>query len=206
MALSRAQRRNAVQVITGACLHGHRHGWDSSRTRQCARMALMTAKTEAGLRNIASANVPESQKHPHDLLDWTSDGLGHDHASMGMFQQQTGYKWTPANKGRAISSDEATMEQSTMDSEDGWGTPEELMDIPTQTRKFLHALGKRTWNGIPADQRIEVARSLGERCQLVQGSGFPDRYQHQYRWSGRFLTTNLRFRRIWRATQQAAPQ
>lgn len=201
--LSRTQRSNARQVIIAACEYGHRHGWGRKRTRQNCRMALMTPRPESGMLNIASANVPESQRYPHDLLSWSSDGLGHDHASMGMYQQQTGYAHTPANGGSPRNP--ATMEQSTMSSPDGWGTPEQLMHIPYQVRAFLNQMGREWYHGHPATVFIpDRPWSLGERCQLVQGSAFPSRYQPFYKWAGNFMRYNLRFRRAWRSTQKKA--
>ena len=47
-------------------------------------IALAVAMQESGLRNLANANVPESLKLPHD-------GVGHDHDSVGLFQQRSGW-------------------------------------------------------------------------------------------------------------------
>lgn len=47
-----------------------------------AQIAIMTALTESGLRELANTNVPASLQYPHD-------GTGSDHASLGDFQQQT---------------------------------------------------------------------------------------------------------------------
>lgn len=44
-------------------------------------VALATALQESGMRNLANPNVPESLRIPNE-------GLGHDHASVGIFQQQ----------------------------------------------------------------------------------------------------------------------
>lgn len=128
-------------------------GWP----KKPAIVAIAAAKTEAGLRVLASANVPESQKYPHDLLNWTDDGLGHDHASCGMYQQQTGWKWTPAGYGRA-------MNQTTMNSPDGWGEPRVLMDPEKSTALFFNSLAKVSWLTLP---RWEAA-------QAVQHSAFAD--------------------------------
>jgi hypothetical protein len=200
--LNRAQRANGRAVIRAVCERGHHKGWGRKRTHQIARMAIMTTKAEAGMKNPACANVPESKKYhiaPGNNISWTWDGFGHDHASMGMYQQQTGYAWTPANGGRAVYP--ATMEQSTMSTPDGWGKPAELMDVPTETRLWARALASEWWGGHPGDTYIPVIHSLGERCQMVQGSAYPSRYQDQYRSAGRFLSYNLRFRRIWLATR-----
>lgn len=200
--LTRTQRRNGLAIIDAAARYGHHHGWDYKRTFQNCRMALMTPRPESGLLNIASANVPESQKYPHDRLGWTSDGLGHDHASMGMYQQQTGYAWTPANGGAPRNP--ATMQQSTMSTPNGWGTPEQLMRIRFQVHAFLDQMGREWWGGHVATTFIPITHSLGERCQLVQGSAFPGRYQTFAPWALRFMRYNLRFRRAWRRTRPKA--
>lgn len=44
-------------------------------------VALATALQESGLRNLANPNVPESLRIPNE-------GTGHDHLSVGIFQQQ----------------------------------------------------------------------------------------------------------------------
>ena len=44
-------------------------------------LALATAMQESGMRNLANPNVPESLRIPNE-------GLGHDHQSVGIFQQQ----------------------------------------------------------------------------------------------------------------------
>lgn len=44
-------------------------------------VALATALQESGLRNLANPNVPESLRIPNE-------GTGHDHQSVGIFQQQ----------------------------------------------------------------------------------------------------------------------
>lgn len=44
-------------------------------------VALATAMQESGMRNLANPNVPESLRIPNE-------GLGHDHQSVGIFQQQ----------------------------------------------------------------------------------------------------------------------
>ena len=44
-------------------------------------VALATAMQDSGMRNLANPNVPESLRIPNE-------GLGHDHQSVGIFQQQ----------------------------------------------------------------------------------------------------------------------
>lgn len=112
---------------------------------------------ESGARILASANVPKSQQYPHDLISWEPDGLGHDHASCGPLQQQTGYAYTPAGYGSA-------MNQTTMDSPNGWGTPAELMNATTAAAKFLDALARVPWQSM----------TNWAAAQAVQGSAFAD--------------------------------
>lgn len=47
-------------------------------------IALATAMQESGLRNLANSTVPESLTLPHA-------GVGHDHDSVGLFQQRPGW-------------------------------------------------------------------------------------------------------------------
>ena len=161
MALTDAQLRNARAIVAGVKAH--------DMPKRCAVIAIETALTEANLLMIASANVPESMKFDHDFWGGSSDGLGHDHASMNFFQQQTGWAWTPANNGKAVSPDVATLEQSTMPSRNGWGTPKQLMNPTIATSNFLRDLAKIDW---PNMENWEAAQS-------VQGSAFPDRYRDQ---------------------------
>lgn len=147
--LTRHQRAN----VEGAIRAVQSRGWGI----KAAYIVTEAAACESGMRVLASANVPESQKYPHDLLSWTSDGLGHDHASCGWLQQQTGTRWTPAGFGRA-------MNQTTMNSPDGWGTPAELMNPEKSTALFLNRLATHDWQHM----------TNWEAAQAVQGSAFPD--------------------------------
>lgn len=69
-------------------------------------VALATALQESGLKNYANPNVPESMQIPHEAV-------GHDHASVGIFQQQP---W--------------------------WGSIKDLMTPGVAARKFYDALLK----------------------------------------------------------------
>jgi murein L,D-transpeptidase YcbB/YkuD len=75
-----------------------------------AQIAIAVALTESGLRVYANRNVPESLKLPHEAV-------GHDHLSVGIFQQQTPM----------------------------WGTCADCMGVATSTAKFLNALGRVNW-------------------------------------------------------------
>lgn len=146
--LSSSQRAHAVGIITAVRLRG----WPA----KAAVIAVETALVESGLRILASGNVPESLNYPHDLLDWSPDGLGHDHASIGMFQQQTGLAW--ANPGT-----------TTMTSADGWGPPSALMDAEKSTALFLDALARVDWRTMPN----------WRAAQAVQHSIFSDGANYQ---------------------------
>jgi hypothetical protein len=149
LGLTQNQYNNALGIIAAV----HARGWPI----KAAVIAVEAAIDESVMRILASANVPESQRYPHDLISWEPDGLGHDHASCGMFQQQTGTAWTPAGYGQA-------MNQTTMDSPNGWGTPAELMNAETSTTKFLNALARQPWQGM----------TNWAAAQAVQGSAFAD--------------------------------
>src|SRR5689334_9005778 len=125
--LTTDQKHNALGIIAAV----KARGWG----RKAAVIAIETALTESGMRMIASANVPESQKFPHIHWDGSPDGLGHDHASCGMFQQQTGTKW-------------ATAGTTTMTTPNGWGPPSVLMNAEKSTALFLNALDGVDWKNM----------------------------------------------------------
>ena len=112
-------------------------------SKLAAYVIVSAALAESGMQMYASANVPESVNYPHVKVDWSADGLGHDHASCGMLQQQTGYAWCPAGYGSA-------MNQTTMNSPNGWGTPAQLMDPVYSANKFLEVMETRSWQRQPA--------------------------------------------------------
>lgn len=159
--LTTNQRAHALGII--AAVQGR------GLPKRVAVIAVATSIVESGLRVLASANVPDSQSHPHDLLSWSADGLGHDHASCGSFQQQTGYAWAPANNGRAVDPSVATMQQSTMSTPDGWGKPAVLMNAEASTGKFLDALQRVEWESM----------TNWAAAQAVQHSAFADGSNYQ---------------------------
>jgi hypothetical protein len=161
-----------LDIACGVIRAVKERGWP----QKAAVITLDAGLVESSLQMIASANVPESQRYPHVHWSGSSDGLGHDHASMGFLQQQTGYAWTPANGGRAVS--DATMEQSTMSTANGWGKPRELMDPEISTKKFLDELARHDWRHM----------QNGAAAQAVQGSAFPDRYQQRDPFARRIVS------------------
>lgn len=124
-------------------------------SKLAAYVIVAAALAESGMQMYASANVPDSVNYPHVRVDWSSDGLGHDHASCGMLQQQTGTAWTPAGFGQA-------MNQTTMNSPNGWGTPAQLMDPVYSANKFLEVMETRPWR----------TQAAWVTAQDVQGSAY----------------------------------
>jgi hypothetical protein len=158
--MDKHQRQHVRTIISVAKAHEHQKPRGSRHAFRLSVLCAMTSMTEANLYVYASANVPASVHIEHQPVSWEPDGLGHDHASLGMYQQQTGTKW--ANTGT-----------TTMTTEDGWGPPEVLMDPRQSTHLFIGALERK----VPDWQ---TAPDLGVACQTVQGSAFPDRYEEQH--------------------------
>lgn len=182
MAIFLTARQRAI--VKGTIQEARRRYGDGHAGAKASRIAVMTMFTESGARVLANINVPVSLKIPHDLLDWTSDGLGHDHASVGSYQQQTGTAWT------------VPQSATTMNSPNGWGTPYELMDPPVAAGKFFDAMEDRhpnlSWVSSSLDPWIIA--------QDVQGSAFtgtPNEFNHYS--SVRGGNYQLEFRRAWAA-------
>lgn len=138
LSLSDHQYRNLLGIIRAVQSRPATKG-----SKLAAYVIVSGALTESGMQMYASANVPASQQYQHVRVDWSPDGLGHDHASCGMLQQQTGYNWTPAGYGPA-------MNQTTMNSPNGWGTPAQLMDPVYSANAFLAAMEAKAWRTQPA--------------------------------------------------------
>lgn len=109
-----ATQTGYAQGIVAAC---QARNLPADQGQRVADIALATALTESGLRMYANANNQESLQHAHDAV-------GHDHGSVGLFQQQVG---------------------GATNSTANWGTTAELMDPVTSTRKFLDALLRLNW-------------------------------------------------------------
>lgn len=140
------------RTIIKGTIHEAKKRYPGKHGRRAATIAVMTMLTESGARVLANANVPASLEIKHDLLPWSSDGLGHDHASVGSYQQQTGTAWT------------VPQWETTMTTPNGWGTPAELMDPPTAAGKFFHAMDAKAAEWRTTD--------LWVVAQQVQGSAF----------------------------------
>lgn len=88
--ISRFAPRSDEGAITGDWVSGNKDFYvreivDEAKrrglTKKAARIALMTAMQESGIRILANPAVPESFNFPHD-------GVGYDHDSVGIFQQR----------------------------------------------------------------------------------------------------------------------
>lgn len=111
--LNEAQRGNAVTIAEVAI--------EAGLPEIGVVVALTTAIQESSLRNLANPVVPESLKYPND-------GQGHDHDSIGLFQQRPSM---------------------------GWGTVAQIMDPRYATGKFIEKLLRL--EGWEARARISVA-------------------------------------------------
>lgn len=92
--------------------------------REAARIAIATALVESELRMLANPVVPDSFQFPHE-------GVGTDHTSVGIFQQQ---KW--------------------------WGTTAQRMNARASAGMFYDALTKFDWRGMDpgaAAQKVQVS-------------------------------------------------
>ncbi len=116
---SQVQRSRAYSIIrAGVAMHIPPRGWI---------VAIATALQESSLQVYANDNptypvvVAHSMALPHD-------SVGHDHDSVGLFQQRP----------------------SPPEGEGGWGTVKQLMDPETSARKFYSALkGIHGWQQLP---------------------------------------------------------
>jgi hypothetical protein len=94
-------------------------------TPRAGVIVIETAIVESGIRIFANPNVPGSMAIPHE-------GVGTDHASVGVLQQQVPM----------------------------WGNVRDCMDPATSTRKFLDRLVQFNWQSMrtgDAAQRVQVS-------------------------------------------------
>ncbi|OEV08726.1 peptidoglycan-binding protein [Streptomyces nanshensis] len=112
---------------------------------------LANARTVIGVGK--GANIPEqgivialmTAMQESKFVNYTTPV---DHDSLGIFQQR------PST---------------------GWGTPEQITDVPTSSKSFY---GVAPFGSNPGLIQIDGWESMapGDVCQAVQGSAFPDRY------------------------------
>ena len=99
----------SVVAVTKLYVEGHIHK-PEDYAKRAADIALAVALVESGLKVYANPNVPGSMSLPHEAV-------GHDHRSVGLFQQQV----------------------------PGWGTVQDCQSVDTSTVKFLHRLFQLDW-------------------------------------------------------------
>ncbi|KAF9274647.1 hypothetical protein BGZ68_000470 [Mortierella alpina] len=90
---------------------------------KACQIAIATALVESNIKVYCNYNVPGSCNLPHD-------GVGKDHKSVGIFQQQSPM----------------------------WGTPEQCMDPASSAGLFYNALARIDWRNLPigvAAQRVQ---------------------------------------------------
>lgn len=115
--LDQTQTNNAKKIVQTAK--------DMGLSDRAAIIAVATAMQESNLHNLASTVIPESH-------NYTDEGEGSDHDSVGLFQQRQ-----------------------------NWGNTKDLMTPETSTRKFLEALKDvPNWDQLPltiAAQEVQVS-------------------------------------------------
>jgi len=115
--LDQTQMNNAKKIVDTAKSMG--------LDQRAQTIAIATAMQESNLHNLASTVIPESQQY-------TDEGQGSDHDSVGLFQQRQ-----------------------------NWGNTKDLMTPQTSAHKFLQALQQVPgWHDMPlsvAAQKVQVS-------------------------------------------------
>jgi cell wall-associated NlpC family hydrolase len=125
--LAAAQRQHAATIVSV--------GETMGIPPQGIVVGLATAGAETGYRNYANdgsdPRILESQKIVSQSLSYPHDAVGHDHASIGILQQQVVF----------------------------WGTVGELMDPTTAARKFFdRLLTVRGWESMPVTAAAQAVQ------------------------------------------------
>lgn len=103
--------------------------------QQAAAIGVMTARQESSLLVLANPSVPDSESYPHQ-------GDGHDHDSVGLFQQR------PSQ---------------------GWGTVGQLMDPGYASSAFLSALAQVPgWQDLPMWQAAQAVQRSADGTAYAQ--------------------------------------
>ncbi|KAF2704290.1 hypothetical protein K504DRAFT_442414 [Pleomassaria siparia CBS 279.74] len=118
--LSAVQTKRARTIIARA-----KKDFESSQQKRACYIAITTAFQESNILILANSNYPSSLEYPHD-------GVGHDHDSVGIFQQRA-----------------------------SWGSTEERMDASKSAHFFFNALEKiNDWPSLAigkAAQKVQVS-------------------------------------------------
>lgn len=149
--LNKKQLTHAATIITvGSDIDGI--------DRDATKIALMAALTESRLRMLANTGTyPESG-------DYSNDGNGSDHDSLGLFQMRP---------------------------QSGWGAVKELMAPEYQAKAFY---GGPDGPNYPSPHGLLDIQGwqqmgLGEVAQAVEVSAYPDRYDNYAPVAEKILTT-----------------
>lgn len=131
---------NADQLRNARIIAKYVH--DAKLPARVLTICLDTACTESGIFNLANGANPASMAFPHDIdpaiHEGPIPGVGYDHGSVGVFQQQVG---------------------GAPNSTANWGTVEQCQTVATSTALFvqgLHAVAWQTmtdWDAAQAVQR-----------------------------------------------------
>ncbi|KAF1979076.1 hypothetical protein BU23DRAFT_448583, partial [Bimuria novae-zelandiae CBS 107.79] len=118
--LNSVQTRNARAIIART-----KKDFPASQEKRACYIAITTAFQESQIKILANSKYPASLKYPHD-------GVGHDHDSVGIFQQRP-----------------------------SWGSTKERMNADLSAHFFFNALKRvKNWQTIPigrAAQKVQVS-------------------------------------------------
>jgi len=144
---------------------------DRQLDRQAAFILIAAELAESGAQMYANMNVPESYSGRYEFVPvpWmvsfsNPKGLGDDHASIGMLQQQVGPSAT-------VPVDNNSFHKSTVE-DDTWGTVAQLMDPHYSAGKFLDHLVGFDYHAVDG----------WLAAQRVQGSAFPNGSNYHDQW------------------------
>lgn len=98
--LTSIQTRNARAIIARA-----KKDFPASQEKRACYVAITTAFQESQIKILANSDYPESLNYPHD-------GVGHDHDSVGIFQQRNSWGSTK-NRMNAVCLNTASGERLT---------------------------------------------------------------------------------------------
>lgn len=121
--LTDLQLAHASAVIAVTKSYVRAYGASSDYAARAADIAIATCLVESGLRVYANPSVSGSLSLPHDAV-------GHDHRSVGLFQQQV----------------------------PGWGTVAGCQGVKSSTRKFLSVLFSHDWHGRTNGQLAQLVQ------------------------------------------------
>lgn len=153
-------QRDVAEAIV-ATVRRHHLPW------RAAVCALATGLVESGLQVYANRSVPSSMTEPHTAV-------GSDHDSVGVFQQRVPSWGTAADCMNVVKSCEKFLGVRPAGNNPG------LTTLPGYRFAYVGYPNATRWDQIP----------VGNACQAVQVSAFPDRYA-EHEPTARALVTEL---------------